>query len=231
MTGDESVELWLNQYKMKALEKALGEQNGNVKSKMQELLDKLYKDMVPKEAQEQIDAQLHAEYEADRAAAEANRRFVVFRVREHNEEVCFLVDSPTNFLDAATTFRNYNQGTRNGTAKCFADCYPRSLELSPDALRQYLSERLDNSGRVTGVFDFDIDAGTVAALGEDNAWHTYRLKDVSVAAYYANRKQGVPYLQRSNMFLDTLAVRELKWEAPEDPMQNAEPMWPQGPTM
>ena len=227
MTGDEPVELWINRYKMEALETALGD--SSVESKMRELLEKLYEDMVPEETRRQIDARLQAEYEADRAVAEANRRFAVFRVREHGEQVCFLVNSPTNFLNAATTFRNYERGT---TAESFADCFPGSLKLSQDEVRQYLSERLEeNSGRVTGVFDFDIDAGTVTTLGEDNTWHAYRLKDVSVAVYYANRNKTYSYLGRSVIIQDHLAGRELEQETPSDLTQSEEPAWPQGPIM
>lgn len=232
MTGDESIELWFNRYQMDALEAALGEHGESVESKMRELLEKLYEDMVPEETRRQIDARLQAEYEADTAAAEANRRFAVFRVREHSGEICFLVDRPTNFLDAATTFRNYRQGSADESPKRFADCYSGSQGLSRDELRQYLSERLEkNSGRLTGAFDFDIDEGTVTTLGEDNAWHSYRLKDVSAAAYYAHRGRAIPYLQRNDLFLDHLAVRELRQEPPGDLVQGDRPVYPQGPVM
>ena len=227
MTGDEPIELWMNRYKMEALEAALGD--SSVESKMRELLEKLYEDVVPDETRRQIDARLQAEYEADKAEAEANRRFAVFRVREHGEQVCFLVNSPTNFLNAATTFRNYERGT---TAESFADCYPGSLKLSENEFQQHLSERLEEtSGRVTGAFDLDIDEGTVTTLNENNTWHTYLLKDVSVAAYHANRKQNLSYLQRGNLFLEHLADKELVQETLDDLVQSDEPAWSQGPSM
>ena len=230
MTGDEPIELWMNRYKMEALEAALGD--SSVESKMRELLETLYEDMVPEETRRQIDARLQAEYETDRAEAEANRRFALFRVREYDEQVCFLEERSTSFLNAATKFRNYERGATPGVPQRFADCYPGSLKLSQDEFRQYLSERLEeNSDRVTGVFDFDIDKGTVTALDEDNTWHAYRLKDVSVAAYYANRSKDFSYLQRCEMIQDHLADKELERETPGDLAQSEELSWSQGPSM
>ena len=107
MSGDTCLELWLHEYKMEALEKVLEEQGSSVEKQMQDHLIELYSDMVPSEIQQGIRQRIDAEHHEEAVRAEANRRFAVFKVTEHGEQSCYLVDEPIDFLRAARSLRNH----------------------------------------------------------------------------------------------------------------------------
>ena len=73
MSGDVQLELWLNEYKMKALSSVLEGQGASVETAMQEYLNRLYELQVPFNQQQKIQARIDAEYAAERAKSEAKR--------------------------------------------------------------------------------------------------------------------------------------------------------------
>ena len=91
-SGDVSVELWLNEYKMQALELVLDKQGTSIEERLQEYLIELYADLVPVEVQQRIRQRIDSETKASKEAAEAGRRFAVFHVTERGESVCFLAE-------------------------------------------------------------------------------------------------------------------------------------------
>ena len=62
---------------------------------------------------------------------------------------------------------------------------------------------------MSGVFELDFDKDTFSAVSTMDGWHTYRLHDVSVAAYHAFRKQNISTDQRWDRLLDKLDGKEL----------------------
>lgn len=54
---------------------------------------------------------------------------------------------------------------------------------------QLLDQRLQNTGKVSGVFEIDFDRDTFSAANAMDGWHTYRIHDVSVAAYGVKMRQ------------------------------------------
>lgn len=61
MSGDVSVELWLHEYKARALEAALDEYGVTLQDEMQARLADLYADMVPLDMRREIDQRIEAE--------------------------------------------------------------------------------------------------------------------------------------------------------------------------
>lgn len=58
--------------------------------------------------------------------------------------------------------------------------------------------------------DYDLDAGTVTTCqSSDNAWWTYSLKDLSTAAYRANRGSYRCSYDRKEKFEEALAGKEI----------------------
>ncbi len=53
-----------------------------------------------------------------------------------------------------------------------------------------MSERLDNTGRVVGAFDIDLDSGYLDALNIMDGWKRFRIQDVSTAVYFATKKSA-----------------------------------------
>lgn len=62
---------------------------------------------------------------------------------------------------------------------------------------------------MSGLFEVDFDKEIFSAVSTMDGWHTFRLHDVSVAAYHAFRKQNISTDQRWDRLLDKLDGKEL----------------------
>ena len=75
-----------------------------------------------------------------------------------------------------------------------------------------MSERLDNTGRVVGAYDIDLDSGDMEAVNIMDGWKRFRIRDVSTAAYFAMKKGNAAPDERWRIFLDRLEERTLNQE-------------------
>ena len=75
-----------------------------------------------------------------------------------------------------------------------------------------MSERLDNTGRVVGAYDIDLDSGDMEAVNIMDGWKRFRIRDVSTAAYFAMKKGNASSDERWRIFLDRLEERTLNQE-------------------
>ena len=207
------IVLWLDERWYDALEKQLhGE---TVQDKMEELLDGLINQLVPQDEYERIDREIHRERAEQAAEREANRRFAVFHVTERGESGYCLVDEPIAFLHAARSLRQYIRAENPATD--YRHYYAAAQEITPEEFQQYVTERMENTGRVVGAFDVDLDRGEFSALNVSDGWHTYSVRDVSNASYHADRKSLLPTAERTARLLDYLDGRELSPEQTQPP--------------
>ena len=165
---------------------------------------------LPKEVQEQIRSEIQAEDRLAQEQREASRRFAVFHVKQDGEDGYFLSEGQTEFHRAAYMLRLYLKGG----GQRFADSIPNRSAISAEQFGQYVSERMENTGRVTGAFDVDLDKGEFTALHIMDGWKTFRVKDVATAAYHAMRKGHLPEEKRLEIFLDRLQGRKLTADTP-----------------
>lgn len=75
-----------------------------------------------------------------------------------------------------------------------------------------MSERLDNTGRVVGAFDIDLDSGYLDALNIMDGWKRFRIQDVSTAVYFATKKSAASPDEQWRTFLDRLQGKEITYE-------------------
>ena len=187
------IVLWLDERWYDALERNIhGE---TVQDKLEEYLDGLIDNLIPEDEFERINKEIYTERMEQDAAREAARRFAVFRVTEHGQQNCFLVDEPVNFLVAARSLRSY---VRSGSDAGFRNYYAATQEITGQEFTQYARDRYEGIERVVGAFDIDLDAGTFTELEAERGWYRYSVKDVCAAAYHADRrKHELPELRLS----------------------------------
>ena len=94
-------------------------------------------------------------------------------------------------------------------AKGFAQCIYGAEEISPQRFEQLAAWRLENLGKVTGLVEIDFDKGLLSALNIMDGWQSFRLKDVSSAAYFADKSGHVNKEVRWNIFLSRLEGKQL----------------------
>ncbi len=196
------IVLWLDERWYAALEQRLRDES--LQDKLEDYLDELC-NQLPHQEYEQISAEIYRERMEREAEWEASRRFSMFRIRENGERHCCMVDEPIDLLAAARSLRRY---TRSDSAADFRHYYAAAQEISGREFAGYVQERNQNTGRVVGAFDVDLDGGTFADLNQGE-WYVYRLQDVCTAAYHADRRSQESSAKRMEHLLNYLRGKAL----------------------
>ena len=209
MSGSVEIVLWLHEYEHKALERQMSLDGSDIEKTMQEMLMELYSQRVPVEEQKAIRERIDAEHAEQVAEQLANTTWAAYHVIGQGEDVYFKTSAADTLLIAAKRLRTYL--TKNDTPQSgsFAAVFKDRLEITKEEYDQLLGQRLENTGKVSGLFEVDFDKEIFSAVSTMDGWHTFRLHDVSVAAYHAFRKQNISTDQRWDRLLDKLDGKEL----------------------
>ena len=208
--NDIDITLYLNEYHVRALADALGNQTAEtVEDKLTEAFDTLYQEYVPDEQRASIEARIEREDAAEQARLEAARRFAVYHIRENGDDCHFTSDYFLSPMQAAYRYRLYERGGLSADPKTFTDAF---IETNPVSL-EYFGEvcaDIHSDDRVTALLEFDLDEGRVSVCGStDNEWQTYSLHDFSVAAYKAFRSDYRSEECRREIFNNSLTGKEM----------------------
>lgn len=184
--NDIDITLYLNEYRVRALADALGDQTAEtVEDKLAEVFDTLYQEYVPDEQRASIEATIESEYAAEQAKTEAARCFAVYHIRENDYDYHFTSDHFRTPMQAAYRYRLYDRGELSANPETLAAAF---IETNPVNLEYFgkVCADIHADDRVTALLEFDLDEGNVSICdSSDNAWWTYTLHDFSVAAYKA----------------------------------------------
>ena len=205
--GDTDVTVWLNIHRMEALEEQLELEGSSVEKHLQDYLIDLYSEMVSFEEQQRIEDLIAAEQKADEEVREAQRRFSVFRIVENGEEVFLSADGSADMLSTAVTLRAYVKNFPNKPG--LQNIIPRSQSITEQQFRAAVEERMDNTGRVVGAYEIDMDKGEFTTLKIMDGWKAFQVKDVCAAASRAMRKDRMLWDDRWERFISSLDGKEL----------------------
>lgn len=208
--NDIDITLFLNEYRVKALEEALGNRTAEtIEDKLSEAFDVLYQEYVDDEQRASIEAKIECEEAAEQARIEAKRRFAVYHVRENGEDYHLQViisvhqcrqPIVTGFMIGTSLSANPQTLTA-----AFIETNPISLKKFNDACTDINSDK-----RITALVEFDLDEGRVSVCdNSDNEWQTFTLHDFSVAAYKAYRSDYRSEDCRREIFNSSLAGKEI----------------------
>lgn len=87
MSGNVSLELWLHEYKLAALERVMNESGTDTQTVMQARFDELYRQYVPAQERTDINNAIEGERLATERRAEENDSFAIFHVHENGFHV------------------------------------------------------------------------------------------------------------------------------------------------
>ena len=146
---------------------------------LETVLDELC-NQLPQREYERISRAIQSEAAAQRAEEEAARTYAAYHVTECGQEWYFKTSPGEELLDAA--------------AKEF------------DALT---APRMENTGKVRGVFDVNFDKREFSAVHIIDGWQTWAMRDVSVAVYHATRSQFASGDDKWRKLLDHLNGKEI----------------------
>ena len=203
------ITVWLDERWYDALSRQLKKQDTTVEEQLDEYLDAMI-DQLPEQVRNRISREIWEEDQRQREAAEAVRRFSVFRVTQDGRTDHLLTEGAGSMdaLHAAMRLRSYL--LRKGkSSERFAEAIPAADYIAPEVFQEYADELRQDSGRMVSALDIDLDRGEFSTLDAANGWETYTIRDVSVAAWHANRKDGMTWGWRLNRFAEQLEGKEI----------------------
>lgn len=92
----------------------------------------------------------------------------------------------------------------------FSHHFYKTQSITRERFDELAALRLENTGKVTGAFEIDLDAGWCSALNLADGWQTFKIKDVSTAAYHADRPRSIQRGEQWRKFVDYLYGRDIE---------------------
>ncbi len=210
MANSLSAEVWLDERRWDALEKALKARGTDIEQHLQDYLMKLYSETVPFDQWVQIESTITKEELETAQAAEEEKVYAVFHVREHGHDSIFSTGNGEEFLDVAIRLRHYVRGGASAVRGDFSHHFYKTQSITRERFDELTALRLENTGKVTGAFEIDLDAGWCSALNLADGWQTFKIKDVSTAAYHADRPRSIQRSEQWRKFVDYLYGRDIE---------------------
>ena len=205
------ISFWINERWYNALSRHLKDET--LEEHLEDVIDQMC-NQLPEHEYERISREIWQEDQANKQAAEAARRFAVLHVTENQNSTYFVAEENLEMLQVSVRLRNYIRKHPEKSPTQFTGMFSRGEKISLEQYNAYVLERLENTGRVTGAFDIDLDKGRFDALHIMDGWQCFRIQDVSTAAYFAMKKSGAHQEERWKVFLDRLDGKQLT-AAPE----------------
>lgn len=107
-----------------------------------------------------------------------------YRVTENGQTWYFTTSPGEELLDAAQALRKYCMDTEHSTGK-FISLYSQAQPITPEEYQRMIRLRMENTGKITGVFDLDFDKREFSAVHIMNGWRTWAMRDVIPSIYQA----------------------------------------------
>ncbi len=203
------ISVWLDEHWYDALSRRLKDET--LEEHLEDVLDEMC-NKLPQREYERVSALIWQEEQLRKDEAEAGRCFAVFHVTEHGEPVYFLADENLDMLQTAVKLRSYIRKPPEKSPTRFIGMFFRGERISAEQFDSYVKERMENTGRVAGAFDIDLDKGTIDALHIMDGWQRFRIQDISAASYYAMKKTYASWDERWKVFLNRLDGKQLTAE-------------------
>ena len=179
------------------------------------LVEDYLNDLIPKLPEPvytQIKQELALEEMKWKQEQEAGRQFAVFHVIQKEKHSYLQVERKLEVLEAARLLRSY---LRHGHYELlFSETVQGAEPISSALFEACVQERMENTGRVVGAFELNFDTRQFSALHIMNGWMVYQMKDVTAAAYHADRRAYLDHEKRWARFLEKLEGKELHSEKP-----------------
>ena len=131
-----------------------------------------------------------------------------YRVTENGQTWHFTTSPGEELMDAAQTLRRYCTSTEHSTGK-FISLYSQAQPITPEEYQQLMLLRMENTGKVTGVFDLDFDKREFPAVHIMDGWTTWAMRDVIPSIHQATRPRFATAEEQLRKLLDLLDGMEL----------------------
>lgn len=207
--SNQSIVLHLDERWYNALSRQLDKADMTVEGMLDDYLDKLI-DRLPEQMRETINREIWDEDWRQREAAEAAQPISVFRVTQGGRTDYLLTEGGASMdvLHTAMRLRAYLLAKGNSPQQ-FIQAIPVADYITSEVFQDYADELRERTGHVIAALDIDLDRSEFSTLDVLNGWETYAIRDVSMAAWHANRNDSLRWEQRLEIFAGRLEGLEI----------------------
>lgn len=206
MAQHEEIVLWLDRRWKKAIEKHL--KGETLQEHLEAVLDELC-NQLPQREYERISREIYAEDAANREAEEAARTYAAYHVVENGQEWYYKTTPGEELLAVGKKLRGYVTKGSGVAPDKFIGMFFDGQPITAKEFDALTALRMENTGKVRGVFDVNFDKREFSAVHIIDGWQTWAMRDVSVAVYHATRSQFASGDDKWRKLLDHLNGKEI----------------------
>lgn len=206
MAQHEEIVLWLDRRWKNAIEKHL--KGETLQEHLETVLDELC-NQLPQREYERISREIYAEDAANREAEEAARTYAAYHVMENGQEWYYKTTPGEELLAVGKKLRGYVTKGSGVAPDKFIGMFFDGQPITAKEFDALTALRMENTGKVRGVFDVNFDKREFSAVHIIDGWQTWAMRDVSVAVYHATRSQFASGDDKWRKLLDHLNGKEI----------------------
>ena len=206
MADHVDITLWIDRRWKDAIEKHLRDET--LQEHLENVLDELC-NQLPEQEYKRISAEIYAEDAAEREAREAARTYTAYHVTEHGQEWYFKTSPGEELLVACKKLRGYVAAEKGTAPDLFIKMFTNGRLITAEEYNALTAVRMENTGKVRGVFDVNFDKREFSAVHIMDGWRIWAMRDVSAAVYHATRSQFASSDDKWRKLLDHLSGKEI----------------------
>ena len=206
MADHVDITLWIDRRWKNAIEKHL--KGETLQEHLENVLDELC-NQLPEQEYKRISSEIYAEDAAEREAREAARTYAAYHVTEHGQEWYFKTSPGEELLVACKKLRGYITAEKGTAPDKFIGMFFGGQPITAKEFDALTAVRMENTGKVRGVFDVNFDKREFSAVHIMDGWRTWAMRDVSAAVYHATRSQFASSDDKWRKLLDHLSGKEI----------------------
>ena len=206
MADHVDITLWIDRRWKDAIEKHL--KGETLQEHLENVLDELC-NQLPEQEYKRISAEIYAEDAAEREAREAARTYAAYHVTEHGQEWYFKTSLGEELLAVGKKLRGYLTKGNGVAPDKFIGMFFGGQPITAKEFDALTAVRMENTGKVRGVFDVNFDKREFSAVHIMDGWRTWAMRDVSPSVYHATRSRFASADEQLSKLLELLDGKEI----------------------
>ena len=206
MADHVDITLWIDRRWKEAIEKHLRDET--LEEHLENVLDELC-NQLPEREYERISRAIQSEAAAQRAEEEAARTYAAYHVTEHGQEWYFKTSPGEELLVACKKLRSYVTAEKGTAPDKFIGMFFGRQPITAKEFDALTAVRMENTGKVRGVFDVNFDKREFSAVHIMDGWRTWAMRDVSPSVYHATRSRFTSGDEQLSKLLELLDDKEI----------------------
>ena len=175
---------------------------------LEDVLDELC-NQLPEREYKRISAEIYAEDVAQRAEEEAARTYAAYHVTERGQEWYFKTSLGEELLAVGKKLRGYLTKDNGVAPDKFIGMFFGGQPITAKEFDALTAVRMENTGKVRGVFDVNFDKREFSAVHIMDGWRTWAMRDVSPSVYLATRSRFASADEQLSKLLELLDGMEI----------------------